>query len=68
MTFLITVFLIGSASAQSASDRAVIDKTIGFGPRIGYYKAQDADEGNFYFGLQKRFRFYAILGIEVSVE
>lgn len=68
LTILFAAFLIGSASAQSASDRATIDNTIGFGPRVGYYKAQDADEGNFYFGLQNRFRLGAILGIEGSIE
>lgn len=58
-----TAFFTFSAAAQSA-----IDNTIGFGPRVGYYKAQDADEGNFYFGLQTRLRFGAIVGAEGAIE
>ena len=68
LTLIFTAILIGSASAQSASDRAAIENTIGFGPRLGYYKAQDADEGNFYYGFQTRFRFSALFGAEGSVE
>ena len=53
---------------SSASDRAAIENTIGFGPRLGYYKAADADEGNFYGGLQTRIRLGPVLGVEGSVE
>lgn len=53
---------------ESASDRAAIKNTLGFGPRLGYYKAQDADEGNFYGGLQGRIRLGPVLGLEGSVE
>lgn len=63
-----TAFFTFSAAAQSASDRASIENTLGFGPRVGYYKAQDADEGNFYFGLQTRLRFGAIVGAEGAIE
>ncbi|MEX2435350.1 MAG: outer membrane beta-barrel protein [Balneolaceae bacterium] len=57
-----------TASAQSAADRAGITDTFGFGPRLGYYKAQDADQGNLYYGIQARFRPGAIVGIEAAVE
>ncbi len=57
-----------AASAQSAADRAGISNTLGFGPRIGYYNAQDADKGNFYYGIQARFRPGAIVGIEAALE
>ncbi|REL37853.1 porin family protein [Rhodohalobacter sp. SW132] len=57
-----------TASAQSAAERASISDTFGFGPRLGYYKAQDADEGNFYGGAQMRIRPGAIIGIEAAVE
>lgn len=53
---------------NTAADRASIQNTFGFGPKIGYYKAQDADEGNFYGGLQARFRLGAVVGIELSAE
>lgn len=57
-----------TADAQSASDRAGISNTFGFGPRLGYYIPQDADEGKFYYGVQARFRPGAIVGIEAAVE
>lgn len=67
LTFLMGV-LTFSASAQDASDRAAIDNTFGFGPRLGYYKAQDADDGSFYGGIQARLRLGAIVGIEGAVD
>lgn len=63
-----TAFFTFSAAAQSASERASIENTLGFGPRLGYYKAQDADEGNFHFGVQTRMRFGAVMGVEGSIE
>lgn len=53
---------------QSSSSDAAIKNTIGLGPRLGYYKANDAEKGNFYFGLQSRIRFGPVLGLEGSVE
>ena len=50
------------------SNRTIIHNTVGFGPKIGYYKANDADEGNLYGGLQARFRLGAVVGIELSAE
>jgi opacity protein-like surface antigen len=71
-TLTILTFFIGTitfaASAQTAADRAAIQNTIGFGPRLGYYKALDADEGNFHGGIQARMRFGAVAGIEGSIE
>ncbi len=60
-----TVFTV---NAQSAADRAGISNTLGFGPRLGYFNAQDADQGNIYYGIQARFRPGAIVGIEAAVE
>jgi opacity protein-like surface antigen len=68
LTILFLVITIGTVSAQSASDKAAIENTIGFGPRLGYYKAQDADEGNFYGGFQTRIRLGAVVGVEGAVE
>lgn len=68
----ILIFLLGTltftASAQDASDRAAIKNSFGIGPRLGYYKAQDADEGNFYGGIQARLRLGAVIGIEGAVD
>ncbi|MCC5906327.1 MAG: porin family protein [Balneolaceae bacterium] len=57
-----------TASAQSAADRASISNTFGFGPRLGYYNAQDAEQGNLYYGIQARYRPGASFGIEAAVE
>lgn len=69
---ILLTFVMGaltySASAQTASDRAAIENTFGIGPRLGYYKAQDADEGNFYGGIQARARLGAVVGIEGAVD
>jgi opacity protein-like surface antigen len=69
---MILTFFIGAAtfaaSAQTAADRAAIQNTLGFGPRLGYYKAADADEGNFHGGIQARLRLGAVIGIEGAVE
>lgn len=70
ITFL-TIFtgiITFTAAAQSASERATIDNTIGFGPRLGYYKAHDARDGNYYGGIQARARLGSILGVEGSLE
>lgn len=53
---------------NSDTNRPIIQNTFGFGPKLGYYKAQDADEGNLYGGLQARLRLGAVVGIEASVE
>lgn len=65
---IITGVLTFSAAAQSAYDRASIDNTIGFGPRLGYYKGSDAKDGNYYGGIQARARLGTIMGVEGTLE
>lgn len=71
-TLILLTFVMGaltySASAQTASDRAAIKNSFGIGPRLGFYKAQDAEEGNFYGGIQARARIGAVIGIEGAVD
>lgn len=62
--FLFTPF---HSEAQSGSG-AAIKNTLGLGPRLGYYKANDAESGNVYFGLQSRLRLGPVIGLEGSVE
>lgn len=70
LTLLLVFCFITSSTlfAQSLSDRATISDTFGFGPKLGYYQAVDADEGNFFGGVQMRLRPGAYFGIEGSVE
>lgn len=65
---ILTGILTFSAAAQSASDRAAIENTIGFGPRLGYYKSQDARDGNYFGGIQARARLGNSLGAEATLE
>lgn len=66
ITFL--TFFLGVITFASTAQDAAIKNTLGIGPRVGYYKADDADEGNFYGGLQLRLRPGPIIGIEGAVE
>lgn len=69
LSFITLLFTAPSITiAQSSSDDAAIKNTIGIGPRLGYYKAADADQGNFYGGVQARVRLGPVLGIEGSVD
>lgn len=60
--------LMGAITFSSLAQSAAISNSIGIGPRLGYYKADDADEGNFYGGIQARIRLGSVIGIEGSVE
>ena len=60
--FILTViglFLIPMVSNSFAGIR--------LGPRLGYYKSQDADEGNYLVGAGARLRFMS-LGAEASID
>lgn len=50
------------------NDGATIEDTFGFGPRVGYYTAEDADDGTFYYGIQMRARMGEVVGLEGAVE
>lgn len=63
LAFLFTPFI---SHAQSSDDG--ISNTIGIGPRLGYYKANDAEEGSFYGGAQIRARLGRIIGIEGAID
>lgn len=56
---LFTIPAVGMAQLESG---------FGIGPRLGYYKADDAEEGNVLGGLQLRGRLSPVFGIEAAVE
>jgi opacity protein-like surface antigen len=47
-----------------AAGMCQLSNTFGIGPRMGYYKAKDADNGNFLGGLQVRAHLGKVLGVE----
>jgi opacity protein-like surface antigen len=67
LPLLAFIFAPMTVEAQTSSN-ATIKNTLGIGPRLGYYKAKDADEGSFYIGAQTRARLGSVLGVEGSVE
>lgn len=68
LIMFITGVLTFSAAAQSESESATIDNTVGYGARFGYYKAPDARDGNYFGGIQARARLGSSLGVEGSLE
>jgi opacity protein-like surface antigen len=42
-------------------------QSISLGPQVGYYKAQDADEGKFMGGVACRLKLTPVLGAEASI-
>lgn len=72
LLFLFSPFIIHAqrtgTTTTSTTDNAAIEDAFGIGPRVGYYRADDSDEGNFYGGLQMRARIGPVFGLEGSVE
>lgn len=63
---LTILIVIAFATSVSAQESWLTDKS-GIGPRIGYYKAPDAEEGTMFIGAQARFRG-EIIGAEFAAE
>jgi opacity protein-like surface antigen len=59
-TFLmmgLTILLVAQVSGQS----------VYLGPQLGFYKAQDADDGTYAGGVALRLKLMSVLGIEASI-
>ncbi len=70
MKKLLTVFsalLISAVFSQASAQNYIISNTSGFGPKIGYYKAPDADDGTMFIGLQSRIKGKYV-GAEFALE
>lgn len=65
--FVLSPFLI-DAQAQTRSYDTDDESAFGIGPRVGYYTSEDADDGNFYGGLQIRARTGPVFGVEAAVD
>lgn len=53
----LTALMVSQVNAQSIS----------LGPQVGYYKVQDADQGNFTGGVALRLKLVPFLGVEASI-
>lgn len=65
IAFLFTPFI---TQAQTSTEDGAISNTLGIGPRLGYYQADDAEEGSFYGGAQIRARLGRVFGIEGAID
>ena len=59
-----TLLIVGLITLVAAQVNA---QSIGLGPQVGYYKARDADEGNFMGGAACRLKLTPVLGVEASI-
>lgn len=64
---LFTVMIVSALSIEATAQEFLIQDKSGIGPRIGYYKAPDADEGTMFIGAQTRFRG-KFVGFELAAE
>ena len=58
-------FLILGLTALLVSQ--VVAQSINLGPQLGYYKAQDADDGTYTGGVTMRLKFMSVFGVETSI-
>ncbi|MEX0608935.1 MAG: porin family protein [Balneolaceae bacterium] len=70
MKKLLTLFsflIISAFSMQLLAQEFIVQDRSGFGFRLGYYEAQDADDGTMFIGVQSRTRGEYV-GAEFAVE
>lgn len=66
--WIFTMILLILPQLGWAQEEGRIENTFGIGPRAGYYKSKDAEEGAWYGGVQSRFRFGEVIGLEVAAD
>lgn len=64
---LFTILLFTGLTTGVYAQLSWVENKSGIGPRFGYYKAPDAEEGTMFIGAQARFRG-KILGAELAAE
>jgi len=65
---LTLLFLFVATAVSSAQEREYIENTLGVGPRFGWYKSNEAEEGAWYFGMMGRFRLGKNIGFEGALD
>jgi opacity protein-like surface antigen len=66
--FTFGLLLLFTSSSFAQNEAGTIEETLGIGPRIGYYKSNEADKGSQFIGAQARLRFGAVLGFEGALD
>lgn len=51
---LLSAFIVTAFFSQAVAQQYLIENSSGIGPKIGYYKAPDAEDGTMFIGLQAR--------------
>ncbi|WP_103664441.1 outer membrane protein [Gracilimonas amylolytica] len=64
---IVVLMAVTSLFSLSHAQQYLIEDGSGFGPKIGYYKAPDADDGTMFIGIQSRSKG-KYLGGEFSLE
>jgi len=64
---LVSIFALTGLFSQTFAQQYLIEDKSGIGPKIGYYKAPDAEDGTMFIGLQSRSKG-KYLGGEFSIE
>ncbi|MEX2604179.1 MAG: outer membrane beta-barrel protein [Gracilimonas sp.] len=64
---ILTIFTIAALFTQANAQQYLIEDNSGIGPKLGFYKAPDADEGTMFIGLQSRSKGKYV-GAEFSFE
>lgn len=65
-TFII-LFVVTALCGQAYAQNYLIEDKSGIGPKVGFYKAPDADDGTMFIGLQSRTKGKYV-GAEFSLE
>lgn len=64
---LLSVFLLTTLLTSVSAQQYLIENSAGLGPKVGYYKAPDAEDGTMFVGVQSRVKG-KYLGGEFSIE
>jgi opacity protein-like surface antigen len=62
------LFVLASLTSLAQDGAGSIEDALGIGPRVGFYKSNDADQGAYFIGAQLRMRMGAVLGLEGALD
>ena len=68
LTILLAFFIVTAFSIEATAQEAPTSNKGGLGPRFGFYKAPDAEDGTMFIGAQFRSRGKSVFGGEFAIE